>query len=174
MFLLDLFLRSKHSKTVIGVDKWKHILPSEKTVRQSIAANAPANIIADLGKKAKTFERKLAAAPEFDAKELSDFEQELLSSNDYLNKDNCCLFIYGHEMIQFVNTLVTAVADEAACKERSRIKALTNIKAEVKAEKLQHIDNQQRNFDVVIGSNMGFVLQNGQICQRIKADLSVL
>lgn len=174
LFMLDLFLRSKHSKTVVGVEKWKHILPSEKTIRRSIAANSLADIIVDLTKKAKTFERKLEAAPEYDVNELTVFEHNLLASNNYLNNDNCCLFIYGHELIQFVDILVSSVANAAVGCERSRILALTSIKAEVKAEKLQHIDKLQQNFDDVIGKNMGFVLQNGPICQRIKSDLSIL
>lgn len=174
LFLLDLFLRSKQSKTVLSVDKWKNIYPGEKVIKKSIKDNRPVDLINDVAKKVKTFEKKLYGAPEFSGTELKAFEQSLLASNDFLNKDNCCLFVYGHELLEFVSMLLVSVADVVVSSEKARINGQTKMNQDVKKEKLSHLDNQQKDITSDLRSNMGFVVQNSLIFNKIKTDLSVL
>ena len=174
MFLLDLFLRSKQSKTVHKVDKWKNILPSEKSIKASLRNGTPNALIEEVTKKAKTFEKQLQRAPEYDVANLSAFEQQMLASNVYVNKDNCSLFIYGHEFFDFVSMMVSVICELEVGAECNRIKASQSMAPDVKAEKLSHISNIQRDPKMVLGMNNGFILQGSQLYQIIKADLSVL
>ena len=174
LFLLDLFLRSKHSRTVLIVDRWKNIYPGEKHIRKSVKDNKPADLINDCAKKVKTFEKKLLGATEYNAVELKFFEQTLLANNDYLNKDNCCLFVYGHELMAFVCDLLTAVADDVVDSEKARISSQTKMNKDVKKDKLNHLDHLKNEIASVISTNMGFVLQDSSIFNKIKTDLSVL
>lgn len=174
VFILDLFMRSKGSRTVIGVGKWSYIFPSEKAIKKNLKAGKPGDIISDISKKVKPFERQLTNAPDYNAKERATFEQSLLSANEYVNKDNCCLFVYGHEMMPFVSAVLSSLVEDEVTKEKSRINAVTKMTPEVKAEKIRHIDNQQHDINTVINTNAGFVIQNSVIYQLIKADLAVL
>jgi hypothetical protein len=174
VFLLDLFLRSKQSKTVLNVDKWKNIFPGEKAIKASFRNGTPNTLIAEVAKKTKTFEKQLQRAPEYNVGELSAFEQQMLTANGYVNKDNCCLFIYGHEFFDFVSILVSVICDLEVDAEQNRINASQLMAPDVKAERLGHIRNIQRDPKVVLGMNSGFILQGGQLYQNINADLRVL
>lgn len=174
VFVLDFFLRSRQSKTVLNVGKWKNILPGEKAIKASLRNGTPHALIADVEKKAKTFEKQLQRAPEYDVANLSAFEQQMLTANGYVNKDNCCLFIYGHELFDFVSALVSLICESEVDAECNRIKASQSMAPDVKAEKLSHISNIQRDPKMVLCMNNGFIIHGSQLFQIIKADLSVL
>lgn len=174
VFILDLFLRSKGSKTVLSVSKWKNIYPGERSIKTNIRQNNPEALIAEVVKKAKTFERQLEKAPEFNAKEFLDFEQKVLVTETYLNRDNCCLFVYGHELLSFVLSVLDNLREKELSEEKNRIQTQNAMDEQVKAEKLRHLDNEQKQFDSVIRTNMGFVFQQTPIFLLIKKDLAVM
>lgn len=173
VFLLDLFLRSRHSKTVLGVEKWKNILPGEKAVRAALRNNQLEGLLDDTTRKVNTFVKQLQKAPEYNVEDVVAFEVELLTDNTYVTSSNCCLFIYGHEMIEFVKALLQAVCDMEVTAEKNRIRN-SSISGQIKTEKLRHIDSLQGNLSYSLRQNAGFILQNTQVYQNIKADLTAL
>lgn len=174
VFMLDLFMRSIGSKDVLNVSKWKYILPGEKNLRAWVRQNNFPAILADVQKKASTFKKQLTNGAGYDDSAFHQFENEVLSQNSYMNKDNCCLYVYGHEFIEFVIVLLDAIRNEILNIEIGRINAQTSKTDQIKQDKIKHLQNVQKDFETVLKFNIGFIHQNTQIFQLISADTAVL
>ena len=71
------------------------------------------------------------------------------------------------------SVLLQAVCDMEVTAEKNRIRN-SSISGQIKTEKLRHIDSLQGNLSYSLRQNAGFILQNTQVYQNIKADLTAL
>lgn len=173
LFILDLYMRSINGR-VFNVDKWKQILPGEKAIKAAFRQNNTASIVADVQKKVNNALKPLKNSTGYQANDHAQFERELIAANTYVNQDNCCLFVYGHELIEFVTVLMQELGKKELEDEIARLNAQTTMKPQVKQEKISHLKKEQKDFKTVICSNTGFVQQQSPLFQLIQTDLSVL
>lgn len=174
VFVLDLFLRSKGSKTVLGNEKWKYVYPGGSSIRKNVKAGALDLLRDEMEKKVKPFVKQLKGASEYDASEVAAFERQLLADNAYLNKDNCCLFVYGHEQMKFVACLLEEICNKVCDDEKLRINSVATMTKEVKEEKIRHLEKVQQQPARLLSTFTGFVTMRTELYRCIAADLGRL
>lgn len=171
LFILDLYMRSISGR-VFNVDKWKHILPGEKAIKAAFRQNTTVSLVADVQKKVNNAFKALKNSTDYHANDHAQFERELIAANTYVNKDNCCLFVYGHELIEFVMVFMQELGKKELDDEIARLNSQTTMKPQVKQEKISHLKKEQKEFKTVICSNTGFVQQQSPLFRLIQTDIS--
>lgn len=171
LIIVDLFLRSVGSRDVFNVDDWGHVFPGEKVVKQTMSGKTKVDIVQSIERNVSKYIKSLIVVKSYDETACRDFERHLLVDFPYFTKENCILFVYGHEVFNFVMTIFEEQRKNDIDIERQAIYADAGMKQHVKDERVGAMVNRQLDIKTVLRSNFDFMNNGCQMYQFIESDL---
>ena len=171
LFVTDLYLRSKGSRTVFNVDDWKNVFPGGGKIKKALKNGEVSSILEDLKKGINKYLKKLTKSSDYSSKECSVFEERMIADNSYITKENCCLFIYGHGFLDFVVNLIGELQQKDLNDAVNSIRSDSSMQPKVRVEKENHLKNLQKDISTILHANYEFMHSGIGLYERIVADL---
>lgn len=171
LVLTDLFLRSVRSKDVLNVQDWRHIFPGKKIVKQTINGTAQKDIVQMIESNVSKYLKLLRKVVAYNGVTCEAYERHLSEKFPYMTEENCILFVYGHEVFNFVKTIFEEQREIDLETERQSIYANKGMEQHIKEERVKALENSQLVINTILRSNFVFMQSGIQIYNNLVADL---
>ena len=157
LVVTDLYLRSVDSKQVFNVDNWAYIFPGERVIKQTLSGKAKSDIVQSVENNVKKYLKSLQQVSAFNEVACRDYSQKLMAEYPYMTADNCILFVYGHEVFNFVKALFEEQRKADVDRERQAIFVAQGVSQQEKTEKVAAMNNRQYDIMTVLRANFSFM-----------------
>ena len=171
LVMTDLYLRTKMSKYVHKVGDWKFVFPGGDTIKKTLRGTGKKDIIEATTNNVTKYLTSLKKSEDYDETEYIGFEEQFRSRFPFITPNNCVQFVYGHEVFNFVVSIINAQRDVDVEEAKREIYNDKNMPQTVKQQKASEISNWQIDAAHSLRSNYRFMQDHCQIYQMIESDL---
>jgi len=171
LVVTDLYLRSVDSKQVFNVDNWAYIFPGVKVIKQTLSGKTKSDIVQSIENNVTKYLKSFQQASAYSEVGFREYCKRLAIEFPYMTEDNCILFVYGHEVFNFVMKIFEEQRLADVEREKKTIFAAQGMSQQVKTESIAALKNRQYDILTALRSNFSFMVSGCFAYSMIAHDL---
>lgn len=172
LVITDLYIRFKKKKG-LKVDDWSHVFPGDDLIKKNILETSKIDLIEATERNVSKYLKSLQQCDSYNSTEFTEYQTNLEKSLPEMNADNCVLFVYGHELFRFVESLMDIQRNVEIDDKKYIIYQDKAMDQNVKAQKIAELKNLQFDIRTVLRTNFKFIYNENPIYQKIKTDIKM-